>query len=143
MCMAQKKITRASKRRLMLFGTLSIGIIFYFIFSVSHYAINIYRLQKEEKQLKEDLVSLKSDEKNLKTEIEKLKDPEYLARYARENYLYSKDGEIVIKVQKQDTTNTPTSEKKDYSYIVFGGSIILLIIVGYVIQKNHKMKKKK
>ena len=28
----------------------------------------------------------------------KLQDPEYVAKYAREKYLYSKDGELIIKI---------------------------------------------
>ena len=39
------------------------------------------------------------DEDNLKTEINKLQDEEYVARYAREKYLYSKDGELIIKIK--------------------------------------------
>ena len=34
----------------------------------------------------------------LKSEINKLQDKEYVARYAREKLLYSKDGEIIIKM---------------------------------------------
>ena len=38
----------------------------------------------------------KEDEFN-KT-VAKLQDPDYVARYAREKYLYSKDGEIIIRI---------------------------------------------
>ena len=41
-----------------------------------------------------------SEEENLKEEINKLQDPEYMAKYAREKYLYSKDDEIVIKIEE-------------------------------------------
>lgn len=41
-----------------------------------------------------------SEEEELKTEINKLQDPEYVARYAREKYLYSKDDEIIIKIEE-------------------------------------------
>lgn len=136
--MVKKRVTKASKRRLLFFGTISIGIIIYFVFSVSYYTMNIYHLQKEEKKLTQNLNSLKYDEKNLKTEIEKLKDPEYLARYARENYLYSKDGEIVIKLQKEEKIIDTTTKDKNYSYVFFGGLLILLLIIGYVIKKGNK-----
>ena len=41
-----------------------------------------------------------SEEESLKEEINKLQDPEYMAKYAREKYLYSKDDEIVIKIEE-------------------------------------------
>lgn len=40
-----------------------------------------------------------SEEETLKDEINKLQDPEYMARYAREKYLYSKKNEIIIKIE--------------------------------------------
>lgn len=137
--MAQKRVTRASKRRLLFFGTISVVTIFYFIFSVFNYAMNIYRLQKEERELTQNLTSLKSDEKRLKTEIEKLKDPEYLARYARENYLYSKDGEIVIKVQADHNKKVETDKSEtNYAFVIWIGSLSLLCIMGYVIRKSKR-----
>lgn len=136
--MKKKKVTKASKRRLLLFGTLSIFIIVYFFISLSYYIMDIYHLQKEQKQLETSLILLKKDEKLLKTEIEKLKDPEYLARYARENFLYSKDGEIVIKVQESETKNVDNKETEPNYKIIFIGSLILLFIIGYVIRKSKK-----
>ena len=143
MFMTKKKIPRASKHRLLFFGTLSIIVIAYFIFSITYYSMNIYKLQKEEKQLQNTLNALKYDEKDLKTEIEKLKDPDYLARYARENYLYSKNGEIVIKLQKEEKIEQEIPEKRDYSYIFFGGCCILLLIIGYIVRKNKQVKQLK
>lgn len=54
-------------------------------------------------EIKNDKVSYKdklSEEEKLKSEINKLQDPEYIARYAREKYLYSKDDEIIIKIEE-------------------------------------------
>ena len=31
----------------------------------------------------------------------KLQDPDYIARYAREKYLYSKDGEFILKIPEE------------------------------------------
>ena len=33
-----------------------------------------------------------------KDDIKKLNDPDYVARYAREKYLYSKNGELIIRI---------------------------------------------
>lgn len=50
--------------------------------------------------LKEQLVKLEDEEKVLESDIQKLEDPTYVARYAREKYLYSKDGELIIRIQE-------------------------------------------
>ena len=38
----------------------------------------------------------------LETDVKKLQDPDYVAKYAREKYLYSKDGELIIKIVDND-----------------------------------------
>ena len=55
------------------------------------------------KTLSEKLVTLKDEEDKLNSDIKKLKDPEYVARYAREKYMYSKDGELIIRLPDDDT----------------------------------------
>ena len=47
--------------------------------------------------------TLKDEEDKLNSDIKKLKDPEYVARYAREKYMYSKDGELIIRLPDDDT----------------------------------------
>ena len=37
-------------------------------------------------------------EEALKVDADKLQDPDYIARYAREKYLYSKDGEFILRL---------------------------------------------
>lgn len=62
---------------------------------------NVYKIMeiKDEKQsLTDKLVILQNEEDILNSDIKKLRDPEYVARYAREKYLYSKDGEIIIRI---------------------------------------------
>ena len=36
-------------------------------------------------------------EEALKAEVQKLQDPDYVERYAKEKFLYTKDGEIIIR----------------------------------------------
>ena len=45
-----------------------------------------------------EIYQSEKDKVAFKKEIEKLKEPDYIARYAREKYLYSKDGEIIIRI---------------------------------------------
>ena len=105
-----RKMSRGSKRRLVLFGTLSIVIIFYFIFSVCFSGFKIYKLKHQEKVLSTKLNKLQKDEKNLSLDIEKLQDPEYLAKYAREAFSYSKeDGTPASKLPNQVHHSTKKS----------------------------------
>ena len=52
----------------------------------------------EARELEKKLADLQEAEKELNSEIVKLQDPDYLARYAREKYFYSKDNEIIIRI---------------------------------------------
>lgn len=139
--MARKKsMKKKAKRRLMFFGTLSCFMIAYFIFSSTLAIIKIVNLNNEKKALNKELKSLKKDETDLAVEIEKLKDPDYLARYARENYLYSKDGEYIIKLDDQEKEKE-TEEKvdwKDYKYVFVGGGVFVVILVIWLIKKVNE-----
>ena len=63
------------------------------------YVSQIEKTKKEISELKESYNEKLTTEENLKEEISKLQDSEYMARYAREKYLYSKKGEIIIKIE--------------------------------------------
>lgn len=138
--MAKKTVTRASKRRLLLFGSLSIVIIGYFLVSLSTYVVDIYNLKMEEKRLEEELISLQANEENLNTQLEMLKNVDYLARYARENYLYSKDGEIILKIEENDKDEESDNVLLSFNpkYIFYGGSGVLGLLILYVIFKRTK-----
>lgn len=144
-----KRISRASKRRLALFGTISILVIFYFIFSVFYSSYRIHKLKQEEKSLTNKLNELHKEEKILSNDIEKLQDPEYLAKYAREAFSYSKEDEIIIQKYKDEKKEEKVEEKFtfsdifDNSYIILIGSIVFGIIFLYIVIKIIKHRKKK
>ena len=98
--MTRKKVPKKAKRRLLIFGPLAVFVIIYCLFTFVTTSINLYNLRKEEKMLNKKLAGLKADADSLKNEINKLQDKEYIARYARENYLYTKNGEYVIKLDE-------------------------------------------
>ena len=133
-----KRVPKASKRRLTLLGPLSLVIILYFIFTVGVYSYRLINLSIEEKNLKEKLVSLQAEEESLKIEIQKLKDPDYLARYARENYLYSKDGEYIIKLEENEEVIEEDNFDKYYEYIIYGAGIVIIMVFIYIIRRNRK-----
>ena len=94
-----KRATKKDKRRIFILIVILIPLLVLFISNIWKYGIQIVKNIKTKEEL--DLVykeKLKEEEK-LQSEITKLQDPEYIARYAREKYLYSKDGEIIIKIE--------------------------------------------
>ena len=86
--MAKRRITKASKRRLTIFGTISVVAIIYFSISLIYSFYSIYNLSQQKKELEEKYIVLQEEAEKLKIDIEKLNDEKYLADYARENYLY-------------------------------------------------------
>lgn len=75
-----------------------IGIISYLGFNLFSSLNKINDINHEKKELESRIVSLQEEEKKLEADIQKLQDPTYIARYAREKYLYSKDGELIIRL---------------------------------------------
>lgn len=137
--MKTRKISKTSKRRLAFFGTLSLVIIVYAVFTTIYYGVNLLKVKNENKSLENELKELQNSEENLKIEIQKLKDPEYIARYARENYLYSKDGEYVIKFDTKEEKEEKKEENSNYIYYLIVG-VCLIVIIVIVIPKPKKNK---
>ncbi len=100
--MAKKKIkkqkAKKSTLRFLVFGIACLSLSCTVILSISKLWTEIYSKYKEKKELDEKLVELKSEEKDLTVNVEKMQDPEYIARYLREKYFYSKDGEYIIRI---------------------------------------------
>ncbi|MBE6138163.1 MAG: hypothetical protein E7173_00270 [Firmicutes bacterium] len=134
-----KKVPKASKRRLVVFGPIALGVILYFLFTIGMYGYRLISLSRQEVNLKEKLIALQAEEQDLKIEIQKLKDPDYLARYARENYLYSKDGEYIIKIEKPKAeVDDEANYDKYYEYIIYGAGIIITLVFIYIIIRARK-----
>ena len=99
--MAKNKSKVKAKRRMIFLGFTSIAIIFAMTFTIGKYWIEIFDKYKEKKDLEEELTSLKEKEEELRVDANKLQNPDYIARYAREKYLYSKDGEYILKIPEE------------------------------------------
>lgn len=99
----KKKSLKAKKmqRRMLIFGVSSILVIIATTFTIGRYWVEIYDKYQENKALEEELSNLKEKEMALRLDAEKLQDPDYIARYAREKYLYSKEGEFIIKIPEE------------------------------------------
>lgn len=106
------------------------------------YTVNLVQLTKEKEKLEERYLQLQEEAEELKIEITKLHDPEYLAKFARENYLYSKEGELIIKIRETENVLDETQQEIDNNrYIVIASFGILALIFIYIFLKSIIKKK--
>lgn len=94
----KKKVSKKVKRRMMIsicaFSVLACT----FVYSIFNDWMQIANNKKQLNQLTSLYGELLSEEESLASEVTKLQDEEYVARYAREKYMYSLPNEIIIKV---------------------------------------------
>lgn len=95
---ASKRKKAKARKRMLFLGLSSFIIIIAMTFTIGKYWIEIFEKYQEKKTLDNELISLKEKEEELKLDANKLQNPEYVARYAREKYLYSKDGEFILQI---------------------------------------------
>ncbi len=92
------RVSKGTKRRLFVITLTTILLLSFFSFNIWQMATQIMEKNAEAKFLQDEKARLEDEEAYLRVEVEKLNDPEYIARYAREKYLYSKDNEIIFKI---------------------------------------------
>lgn len=93
-----RKMTKGDKRRLTVLLCVFVPLLTVFVSNMFSYWSSIFSNIKEKKELESSYINKLEEEELLKSEILKLQDEEYVARYAREKYLYSKNGELIIKI---------------------------------------------
>jgi len=98
--MAKKQ--KKARARLCLFLPVCFLVIIAVFTAVGNYWVQIANKYQEQNNLKQQMLALREKEAELKVDVEKLEDPDYVARYAREKYMYSKDGEIIIRLPEED-----------------------------------------
>ena len=94
-----KRVSKKDKRRLIAISVLLIVLVTTLVSSVFSDWMEILDNKKQVKVLSETYSQLIDEETALKSEVTKLQNPDYVARYARETYLYSKPNEIIIKTK--------------------------------------------
>ena len=62
--------------------------------------ISIVKMSNEKKELKNQIAVLAKEKENLELDIQRLNDPDYIAKYVREKYFYSKEGELILRMDK-------------------------------------------
>ena len=60
----------------------------------------IHEMKKEKEKLVLEKEKLLEEEEAIQADIKRLSEPEYIARYAREKYLYSKEGEFILRMDE-------------------------------------------
>ena len=99
--MAKKNSKVLARRRMLFLGLGCIAVIVVMTFSIGKYWVEILDKYNEKKDLDKELTSLKEREEQLKVDANKLQDPDYIARYAREKYFYSKEGEFILQIPEE------------------------------------------
>lgn len=75
------------------------GILTMLGFSCFNIWTQIYQNEQKVHELNEKYERLVDQEYDLSGQVNKLQDPEYVAKYAREKYLYTSDGEKIIDIE--------------------------------------------
>ncbi len=86
------------QRRMRIYLVTIIGLISFFGVKMYYYWPKIFTNYQEKRELENKYNDLLEEEETLSSDIIKLQDPDYIARFAREKYLYSKNGEIIIRI---------------------------------------------
>ena len=90
--------TKKEKKRLIAISLIIVGLIASLDSSVSKDWVSILANKKEIAELSNKYENLLSEEEKLKSEVTKLQDNDYVARVAKEKYLYSAQGETIIRM---------------------------------------------
>lgn len=116
------------------------------VFNIVKYGYTRYQLEREKTNKENQYLELQEESEYLKNEIVKLQDPEYLAKYARENYSYSKDGELVIKINGEELVDeeelsdvSRMASLKEYAalgIIFFVGITIIIYMISVKREKS-------
>lgn len=99
--MATKKKVTKFKYRLCLFMPICLLLLTTIFVSIGSYWVEIAKKYQEKSVLEQEIIALKEKEEELKVDVERLEDPDYVARYAREKYMYSKEGEIILRLPEE------------------------------------------
>ena len=84
---------RPAWKKLIGFVYMAVALVMLYSLGVSFQ--RVYEAKNELAQLEEKRDLLMSEKKELEEEVELLNDDDYVVRYAREHYIFSKDGEEV------------------------------------------------
>ncbi len=93
----EKRKSKKEKRRIIMISFLVISLSAFLVKSVFSDWVQILNNNRQIHLLNDQKKVLLDEEASLKAETTKLENPEYVARYAREKYLYSAPDELIIR----------------------------------------------
>ena len=107
---ANKKLVHKRKKSGLFFPLFMLSFTVVLLLSFVYNDVNsIIQKKTETTELSVKYNDLLEEEASLNSEVTKLQDPEYIARYAREKYLYTKDGERILKIVDSQPSNDKNS----------------------------------
>lgn len=89
---------KKEKRRLVIISLVTFVLLSFFATGLYNNFMQIMTNRKEATKLEAEYENLIDRQKSLTSEVTKMQDPNYVARYAKEKYLYSQEGEIIIRI---------------------------------------------
>lgn len=95
----KRKYTAKTKGRMFIIFLFFGAIISTLGYTLLHNLRLIADLNDEMRELENEKLLLKDEEEATLADIKRLSDPSYIARYAREKYFYSKDGELILRIK--------------------------------------------
>lgn len=93
-----KRRLKRDKMRLFIISTVILLLVISMVNSVAGDWTKIMENKSKITSLNKKYNELLSDEEKLESEVAKLQDDDYLLRYAKEKFLYSEDGEVIIRM---------------------------------------------
>ena len=138
----KNKVSIQARRRLFFLRPICLFLLFFVAITFISNTIRLYQLNNEKKQKEEEYIKQQEQSDYLKKEIIKLNDPEYLAKFARENYSYSKDGELIIKiddkVDEEVKVENNIQEKNNewLMYGIIGVALSIFYLFGRMLRKK-------
>lgn len=94
----KKKKLSISKIKLFFSFILFSGVTVFLIYNCYSNIKLINDMKKEKLELQDKIVKLEEEKEVLENDILKLKDDDYIAKYVREKYYFSKKGELILKL---------------------------------------------
>lgn len=94
------KKTKKEKKRLFVISAVIILLIISLVSSVAGDWTKIMENKSKITSLNKKYNNLLSEEEKLVSEVTKLQDDDYVLRYAKEKFLYSEDGEVIIRMTR-------------------------------------------
>ena len=95
-----KKSKKTSKYKIRFFFAFIVfsGITAILGYNLFSNVVAINNMKEEKAELRDKIAALQDEKKSLETDIKRLEDSDYIAKYVREKYFYSKDGELILRM---------------------------------------------